>query len=157
MDFQTAKRTPGYRYRGMSERVRDQIVAGKMDMLYGAQEPIIAEAMLEIGYLDLELNITTPEISSREPADGDITPIVEYFCCAKDSYDWWMDGYIADNIDSENCKVNVDFAADDWQEQLERDMFDTLVWYAEQCGFSFNKPNSMPRHMCMSDSPKPST
>ena len=141
MDYQSARARSDYRYAPMRSKIRDEIVSGEMKYLAGVEEPIIAEAVLEIGYVDLEVNVTTPEISSFEPKPGDLTPIVEYFCCVKGKDEWWMDGYIADNVASNNCNVDVDFSKDDWQEQLERDMFDTIVWYADIRGFSFDHPN----------------
>ena len=139
LDFQSAKRREDYRFACMRDDVREEIIAGHMDRVtnYGV---LIGEAVLEIGNLDIEINITTPE---QEDADkeGDDSPVIDYFCCAFDGDEWWEDGYLLDHFLSDNCKVDVDWSADNWRELLERDMFDTLVWYANMRGLSFDELN----------------
>ncbi len=139
LDFQSAKCREDYRFFCMREDIRDEIIAGHMDRVtdYGV---LIGEAVLEIGNIDIEINISTPE---QEDADkeGDDSPCIDYFCCAFDGEEWWEDGYLLDHFLSDNCKVDVDWAADNWRELLERDMFDTLVWYANMRGLSFDEPN----------------
>ena len=94
-------------------------------------------AVLEIGYIDIELNIT---------AYG-----AEYFICVNTGengdplYDWQSVGYVDDlfyGIADPGWKyVDVDFSATNWKEQLERDMFETLDYVVEQTQWTYNRPN----------------
>lgn len=88
-------------------------------------------AVLEIGYVDIELNISTEEQISWKP--GNKTPVIEYFVCVK-NFDWEPDGYL-------EREVNVNWNADDWAEQLEKDMFDTLDQYVNERGYHYSRPN----------------
>ena len=95
-------------------------------------------AMLEIGYIDIELNIT---------AFG-----AEYFICTKDADgEWDSTGYVTDlmmNIgfaDAEHSSdwlPDVEFDADDWEWQLQQDMFRVLNNVIEVTRWDYDTPNS---------------
>ena len=94
-------------------------------------------AVMEIGYIDIELNLT--EFGA------------EYFICVNTGkygdrdYDWESVGYVDDlflDVADPGWKfVDVDFSAADWREQLERDMFETLDYVVEQTQWSYSWPN----------------
>lgn len=97
-------------------------------------------AVLEYDWIDIELNLQ----SANEP-DGDVytcTPELSYFCCVKGirdnkTEDWSDAGY----LDDYGYEVDVDWNADDWPEQLERDMAEKLKEFAERFGLHYDKPN----------------
>ena len=97
-------------------------------------------AVLEYDWIDIELNLQ----SANEP-DGDgytCTPELSYFCCTKGirdnkTEDWSDAGY----LDDYGYEVEVDWNADDWPEQLERDMTEKLKEFAERFGLHYDKPN----------------
>lgn len=94
-------------------------------------------AVLEVGYIDIELNLT---------AYG-----AEYFICVNTGrngdpiYDWESVGYVDDLFygvaDSEWKYVDVDFDAENWRKLLERDMFETLNHVVEQTQWTYDSPN----------------
>lgn len=95
-------------------------------------------AVLEIGYVDVELNIYTVGqcwYPGRDPEDK--TPNLSYFTCLKhgESSDDWSSDDVLD------YKINVDWNADNWKEQLETDMFKALNGYVENNGYSYDHAN----------------
>lgn len=90
-------------------------------------------AILELGYIDIELNIFTEEQVSRIPCSGDKTPVIDYFVCVK-NFRWESNGYVEYN-------VNVDWKAENWIQQLEQDMFAALEKYREEHGYKYDRPN----------------
>lgn len=99
-------------------------------------DPLRGCAVLEIGFIDVEVNIYSKE---QEGKSGDKTPDIGYFCCIRTSNDdasWVSDDYI-------DYKPSVDWNSDDWKEQLEQDMFKALSMYAKKRCYNFNKPNSL--------------
>lgn len=89
-------------------------------------------AVLEIGNVDIELNINA--MCSDDGFDYINQPDPCYFMCVKGTgteklevaiyYEYWNDAGYLDNFGYE---VSVNWWADDWIEQLERDMFENLM------------------------------
>lgn len=104
---------------------------------YGEFGPDKGVAVMEVGYIDIELNLT--EYGA------------EYFICVNTGengdpiYDWQSVGYVDDlflNVADPGWKyVDVDFSAADWRKQLERDMFETLDYVVGQTQWTYNRPN----------------
>lgn len=146
-----AKARADYTFSPVSNHTLQQIRNGCMKYMTKEGEPQWGEAVLEIGYVDIELNITAPCIfDENRPTDK--TPVLEYFCCIKrsDAYDdWYSVGYLDDIVkDNPNTKVHVDWNAEDWKEKLEEDMFSTLAWLCEVEGLSYDTPNQPPKDDC---------
>lgn len=111
-------------------------------------------AMVELGYLDIELNINTLD---REDDDLEETvPICDYFICVKHGedarWDWESFGY-ADDYIGEDGVAHVDWAAEDWEDQLFRDMLKSLAKFEQVANdrhglpadarLSFLRPNEL--------------
>lgn len=129
MTFEEAKKLEGYHFslNGV-ERLLDGIRKNFMDDMEEDGDRYIGVAVLEIGYIDIELNIVTEEQVSCNPCPGNKTPVIDYFICLKND-EWQSEGY----IDYWN--------ADDWIEQLERDMFKALDAYVSKHGYHYDRPN----------------
>ena len=140
MDLETAKARRDYRFvlNALDEGsvVLEDLRNGVMTYLTERSEPFIAAAMLEIGYLDIELNIfSEAQVTTLPEKKDDLSPVLDYFVCVKDKHgDWVNDGYL-------EYPVAVDFKSTDWQEQLEQDMFGVLDRYAKEKGYSYDGPN----------------
>ena len=95
------------------------------------------EAILEIGYADIELNIETM-------CNGDGTGYINqpdpcYFMCVKGFNNGWCDaGYLDDIGDYPVC---VNWSASDWVEQLERDMFENFMKAVREFDIKIDEPN----------------
>lgn len=96
-------------------------------------------ATLEVGYLSLDVNVTSCEIH-----DGDEylnKPVVSYFLYVKGidkGKKVWGDGGYMDDV---GFITEVDFNCDDWKEQLEADMVTKLIAIAEEYKLHFNTMN----------------
>lgn len=94
-------------------------------------------AVLEDGWLDIELNISSESIP--EGYENKLVP--SYFCCAKgleNGEETWAEyGY----LDDIGYDVEVDWSADDWEDQLKADMERKLKQVAKDYGLHFDKPN----------------
>lgn len=117
------------------ERDLTEIRNNYMESLYENGDPIRGAAVLEIGHVDIEVNISTYEQCGIE--DKGKIPMIDYFACLKrgetdDSWD--SDGYL-------DYSINVNWNACDWKEQLEKDMFCALDMYVQKNGYSYDKPN----------------
>lgn len=134
MTFDEARKMKGYKFSlGNIECLLNDIRNNWMSGMEADGDRYIGEAVLEIGYVDIELNITTEEQVSTEPCNGNKKPVLDYFVCVK-NFDWESEGYI-------DYKVNVDWHADNWKDQLERDMFLALDEYVKERGYHYNQPN----------------
>lgn len=135
--WQKMKRHPSYKFTvEITEDTLWELRHNRMDSFMENGDPIRGAAVLEIGHIDLEVNIHTAcQTAHGEPEDK--TPQVSYFCCIKrgETDDTWeSDDYV--------CDVrNVDWNAGDWVEQLEFDMFYELEKYREEKGYSYDSPN----------------
>lgn len=98
-------------------------------------DPYRGAAVLEIGYIDIEVNIYTYEQCGL--IEKGKTPMISYFVCLKhgDDDDDWA------SYDDLDYSVNVDWKANDWFEQLERDMFKALNMCVESTRFNYDSPN----------------
>lgn len=123
-------------------------------MQYSENEPYFHEtfgdggaqfgiARLEIGNIDIELNLT--EFGA------------EYFICVKQADGEWENaGYLEDlffdvvnvawkrDLDADDPswrRVDVNFDSTEWQDELEQDMFRTLNYLVENTAWSYDKPN----------------
>lgn len=134
MTFEEAKKFKEYKFHlnGVENLIND-LRKNWMGNMEENGERYIGVAVLEFGYLDIELNILTEEQVSRIPCSGNKAPVVDYFVCVK-NYEWEPDGYVESN-------VNVDWKSEDWVLQLERDMFNTLEKYRDEHGYRYNRPN----------------
>ena len=102
-----------------------------------------AVAMLEIGYLDIEMNVST---ESSEDGSGYLNKAYpSYFLCAKgdpgpgasDDWKWAEIGY----LDDLGYDTEVDWNAENWEKLLEKDMLRKMCAFAKKCGLSFDEPN----------------
>ena len=140
MDLKTAKARKDYRVL-LHEVENPQVLAdlrnGSMDSLSGAAEPYIGAAVLEVGYLDIELNIfSKAQVTTRGGKARDLSPVLDYFVCVKDEQgDWANDGYL-------ERPVTMDWTVANWQEQLEAALFAALDAYATAKGYTYDGPNT---------------
>lgn len=152
MTWDEAKTRPDYKFTPVAENILRQIRNGCMEYMTRNSDPERSVALLVIGYVDIELNITAPCISDLDRPD-DQTPVLEYFCCIKSGDhrdDWVSFGYLDDLIaGNPNTNVDVDWNAENWQEILEEDMFQTLDWFCDIFGFSYDHPNTEPAKRCV--------
>lgn len=136
MTFEEAKKRPDYKFvlNGIESDIED-IRSNCMKGLYENGDPERGIAILEIGYVDIEVNLMTYEQVGEHP--GDKRPIINYFSCIKygdNDNDWRSDDYVDHDI-------NVNWVLDNWAEQLERDMFEALNKYVVQKGYSYDHAN----------------
>lgn len=97
-------------------------------------------AVLEIGWVDIELNIG---VMCNDDGTGYINkPDPVYFICVKgrptSNETGWCDGGYLDNF---GYVVNVDWSSDNWLEQLEKDMFDNLMKAVKEFNLKIDEPN----------------
>lgn len=135
MTFEEAKKRPDYKFvlNGIESDIED-IRNNCMKGLYENGDPERGIAILEIGYVDIEVNLMTYEQVGKHP--GDKRPIIDYFACIKcgeGDNDWRSDDYVDHD--------NVNWESDNWAEQLERDMFEALNKYVVQKGYSYDHVN----------------
>ena len=96
-------------------------------------------AFLEYNWIDIELNIFA---ESGDHDDYTNKVGASYFCCVKGiddngSSQWSEAGY----LDDFGFDVEVDWNADDWEEQLEADMERKLKAFASKFSLEYNGPN----------------
>lgn len=131
MTFEEARQRPDYRFRlnGIQLLIRDiREEHLEIDLDNG---PLIGKAVLEIGYVDIEVNISILGMFGEMPV---YKPIIEYFMCFKAENDWEPIGYLG--IDA-----NVDWWSNRWKEELEKDMFLVLDNSVRFRRLSYNRPN----------------
>ena len=91
-----------------------------------------AIAILENGYVDIEANFFI---------DEDSKPVIDFFICCKHGerdIDWDSDFFYGDIV--HDYTVLTDFTKDDWEEQLEKEMFDKLDKYCKVKNYDYTKP-----------------
>ena len=103
-------------------------------------------AVLEIGNVDIELNINA--MCSDDGCDYINAPDPCYFLCVKGTgtenlevaiyFEYWNDAGYLDNFGYE---VSVNWWADDWIEQLERDMFENLMKVVKEFDLKIDEYN----------------
>ncbi len=131
MTFEEAKQRPDYCFRlnGIQlliRNIREEHLEINLD-----NGPLIGKAVLEIGYVDIEVNISVNGMFGEMPA---YKPIIEYFMCFKTENDWESIGYLG--IDA-----NVNWWSNRWKEELEKDMFLVLDRSVRFRRLSYNRPN----------------
>lgn len=140
MCFEEAKKREDYSFalNGI-EDVIDGIRKGCLDGFTEYAEPMRGAAVMEVGYVDIEVNIfSEAQVTTLEEKKNDLTPVIDYFVCVKNADgEWTSDDY----LDSE---VKVDWNSGDWQEQLEQDMFTALDEYVKKKGYHYDRPNFIP-------------
>lgn len=138
MTFKEIKQMVDYKF--TLYEVKDiihEIRNGCIKSLYSDGNGYIGAAVLEIGYVDIELNIFTYGQCNFTANSEDKRPLLDYFVCVKrgeENDDWESMGYL-------NCNVNVDWNADNWKDQLEKDMFDKLDKYVKDHSYSYDHAN----------------
>lgn len=142
MTFEEARKRSDYRFSiNDIEKIIGDIRKGWLTTFYENGDPMRGAAVLEIGYVDIEVNIFSEEQLYREgvelPEDKKKAPVIDYFVCVKTdkTEDSWKDDKYID------AKVNVDWNAENWKELLERDMFTALSNYVQEEHYSYNHPN----------------
>lgn len=131
MTFEEARQRPDYRFRlnGIQLLIRDiREEHLEIDLDNG---PLIGKAVLEIGYVDIEVNISVLGMFGGMPV---YKPIIEYFMCFKTENDWEPIGYLVND-------ANVDWWSNRWKEELEKDMFLVLDRSVRSRRLSYNRPN----------------
>lgn len=131
MTFEEAKQRPDYRFRltGIQLLIRD--IREEHLEINLDNGPLIGKAVLEIGYVDIEVNISVLGMFNEIPT---YKPTIEYFTCLKTENDWEPIEYIGTGAD-------VDWWSNRWKEELEEDMFLALNEYVESAGLSYDEPN----------------
>ena len=120
------------------ENLIPQIRTGRLDGFTKNSEPMIGAAVLEIGYVDIELNIhSEAQVTDLESKKDDLSPVIDYFVCAKNMDDEWVSlGYLG-------YTPKVDWNRHDWNRQLERDMFLALDTWVSETGLKYTRPNDV--------------
>ena len=131
MTFEEAKQRPDYYFRlnGIQLLIRDiREEHLEIDLDNG---PLIGKAVLEIGYVDIEVNISVLGMFGEAPT---YKPIIEYFMCVKTKDDWESIGYLG-------IESNVNWWSNRWKEELEKDMFLVLNEFVNLFGLNYDEPN----------------
>lgn len=141
MTFAEAKARADYKFRlcGVNDFIHDLRTREFMNWTeYDKRDGYFnyGTAVLEIGYVDIELNINA---MCESEAYGYINqPDPCYFVCIKGYNNDWCDaGY----LDDFGYEVSVNWWADDWVEQLERDMFENLMKAVKEFDLKIDEPN----------------
>lgn len=138
MTFEEAKQRSDYKFTlNEIESLIDDIRNNCMKDLYENGDGYRGVAVLEIGYVDVEVNIYSYGQCVLGADSNDQTPLIDYFTCLKHGEsldDWSSDGYL-------DYSLNVDWSADNWEEQLERDMFTALDMYVKANNYSYDHAN----------------
>ena len=145
MTIRKAKKRNDYLfYAESTEYFRDELIAGEYDFwdeYHSAKEGTFnrGAAYLELGWCDIELNINCAVDESGRYINK-VVPA--YFICVKGKpetggEEWRPVGY----IDDIGNTVKVDWAADDWKEQLEKDMLENLMIAAKRLDLKIDEPN----------------
>lgn len=138
MKFEEAKLRKDYSFwanelEAYIEQIRNNYLDGFTQDADGAS----GIAVMEIGYVDVEVNMYSAAQCRNNTNEDNMAPIIEYFCCVKfgdGDEDWESDGYL-------DYVSKVDWKSDNWKEQLEMDMFKALDEYVTKNNLSYDKPN----------------
>lgn len=138
LTFEEAKQRSDYKFilngiENLIEDIRNNCMKG----LYEDGDGYMGVAVLEIGYIDIEVNIYTYAQCAIGADPCDQRPLINYFVCIKrgeSKADWESDGYL-------EYEPKVNWKANNWKEQLEKDMFEALNEYVNNTDYSYNKPN----------------
>lgn len=120
---------------GIGENLRQELAAGKLtgpNAVDASWCELRGIAMLELGFLDIELNINTGD-QELEGDGAETEPVCDYYICIKcgpDRDDWESFGY-ADDYIGEAGQAHVDWSAKNWEELLFADMLKSLTMFAD--------------------------
>lgn len=138
MTFDQAKQRPDYEFHlNDITKLIGQIQNNYMEDLEESSNPYQGIATLIIGYVDIEVNLSTREQCIQGANKGDRRPVIDYFVCVKwgkGDADWESDDYL-------DHSLNVNWNSCNWAEQLEKDMFYALDRYVTENGYSYDHPN----------------
>lgn len=138
MIFEEAKKRKDYKFTTTEiESLIDDIRNNCMKDLYANGDGYRGVAVLEIGHVDVEVNIYSYGqcVLGADPEDQ--TPLIDYFTCLKHGEtndSWRSDDYL-------DYSLNVDWKAANWKEQLEKDMFKALDGYVKANNYSYDHAN----------------
>ncbi|MCC2255950.1 hypothetical protein LKD70_16280 [Ruminococcus sp. CLA-AA-H200] len=139
MTLEEAKRRADYSFQlngmdGIIDQIRRKQLEG-----FGRDtcSQMIGAAVMEIGYVDIEVNIfSKAQVTEGDDTKDDMTPVIDYFVCVKNIHEEWVsDGYL-------EYTPKVDWDSDNWIAHLERDMFEALDSYVDKKHYSYGRPNS---------------
>lgn len=123
---------------GITEELRKKLANGRFNPDEVSPELGVHDwgvAVLELGNVDIELNVTVQE------DDPEAIVYPDYFICVKcgdGEDDWGSFGY-ADDYIGDAGRAHVDWSAENWKEQLFADMLKALTMFmAEANKHSFN-------------------
>ena len=139
MTFEQAKHREDYKFtlNGIKDIIGD-IRKSRLDGFTANTEGLIGAAFLEIGYVDIEVNIfSKAQLTTLKEKETDLAPVIDYFVCIKNIDDEWINlGYL-------DYTPKVDWNRRDWKEQLEKDMFLALDKYVQEKGYYYDRGNSL--------------
>ena len=95
--------------------------------------------VFEFGYVDIELCLC----GKYDKEAKTIRPVIYYDTNVKkgDSlWDWECDYYLNSILPEEEAKCNVDFNAEDWDEQMEKDMKEKFFAYCKARKYNYLYP-----------------
>lgn len=133
----------------IDEELRRQLAEGKLsggNASAASWCELRGIAVLELGYLDIELNINTLD---RECNDLEETaPLCDYFICTKygDGRDEWESFGYADDFIGDAGTAHVDWSAENWEELLFSDMLQALCRFAAHMNGSRDASDSLTFH-----------
>lgn len=137
MTLQQMKRRKDYCFRlhGI-EKLIPSIRRGRLDGFTEHAEPAKGVAVLQIGHMDIEVNVfSVAQVSCRREDRENLSPVIDYFVSRKTARGRWEpDGYLG-------REVKVDWKAPDWKSQLERDMYAALDEYVTRQGYYYAHAN----------------
>ena len=120
----------------IDEELRKELAEGKLreHASSAASHNLRGIAMLELCYLDIELNINALE--DEDDNIEEATPACDYFICIKcgdteDPWEWESFGY-ADDYIGDLGHAEVDWSAENWKELLFKDMLVSLTAFYDE-------------------------
>ena len=137
MTLEEAKLRSDYRF--FTDEIEDYIEEIRENHLEGFNKHDSGAsgiAVMELGPVDIEVNLHSAAQVIEDAAETDKTPILSYFNCTvykrtTDASYWKSDDYL-------DAEVKVDWFSDDWRDILEQDMLKKLCQYVDEKGFSFD-------------------
>lgn len=136
MTFNEAKVREDYKFslNGI-EQYANMLAHGYLEGFYANGDGDRGAAVMEIGYIDIELNVYSAAQAKANRAEDDMTPVLDYFICVKHADgEWESDTYL-------EYPISVNWGSKDWAKQLEADMFSALDAYVKEKGYSYDNPN----------------
>lgn len=145
MTKKEAKKRSDYKFWiNTAEGFRKQLIDGSFDYWdeYDAEDGVFEKgaAVLELGWVDIELNLSAAWCDKHECYVNKIMP--SYFICVKgkrssSTTEWSPAGY----LDDSRYKVSVDWSNEKWEKKLENDMLKNLMKAIDQFNLNTDGPN----------------